>query len=367
MSIPQLLVGPGKAAVLRSVLARYRTRRPLVVATDRALRSIDAERALAGHDWQAFSDFTSNPRLDQVIEGCRTREIRQPDLILGVGGGSAMDVAKVVRLLPADPAAALAGLLGDDVHFVAENLPLLLVSTTAGSGSEVTSFATIYDADRKYSLDHPRVAAETAIVDPYLMASCPHDVTTSGLFDAVSHAVESYWSRRATDVSRALAREALTLLAPLLGESLEDPSTELRERLVAGAVAAGRAIGITRTTAAHAFAYALTIRYGIPHGVACMLNLRWLLDYNRERSDGPSRAVIDETVRLLGPAEWRMTGVIAGHLHRHGWSAELSGYGVGPADLADLVAAGMSVRGRAGNNPVDLDRDSVRQALAAVL
>ncbi|TMR25660.1 phosphonoacetaldehyde reductase [Nonomuraea turkmeniaca] len=367
MSLPELLVGPGTAAVLRTVLARYRTRRPLVVATDRALRSIDAERALAGLDWWAFSDFTSNPRLDQVVEGCRARELRQPDLILGVGGGSAMDVAKAVRLLPADPAAALAGLLGDADRFVAESLPLILVSTTAGSGSEVTGFATMYDGGHKHSLDHPRVGAETTIVDPYLMASCPHDVTTSGLFDAVSHAVESYWSRRATDASRALAREALALLSPLLGESLKDPCLELRERLIAGALAAGRAIAITRTTAAHAFAYALTIRFGIPHGVACMLNLRWLLDYNRDRSDGPSRAVIDEVVHLLGPAEGRMTGVIAGHLRRHAWPAELSGYGVGPADLADLVAAGMGVRGRAGNNPVDLDRDSVCRALAAVL
>jgi alcohol dehydrogenase len=363
----ELIVGLGKVAALEAVLARHRAQRPLLVATDRALASIEADRLLDHLSWLAFTDFTPNPRLGQVVEGCRMRETWQPDLILGIGGGSAMDVAKAVRLLPADPVRAFAGLRGDDNRFVPERLPLVLVATTAGSGSEVTMFATIFHAGRKYSLDNPRVRANTAIVDPYLAVSCSHAVTTSGLFDAVSHAVESFWSRRATGASRGLAREALTLLLPLLGESLTDPSVELRERLATGALAAGQAIAITRTTAAHAFAYALTIRYGIPHGVACMLNLRWLFDYNRERADRSVRPVIDELGDLLDPTGRPMTAVLAAHLCRHAWPAGLSGYGVAPGDIAGLVAAGMSVSSRAGTNPVDLEPDSVYPALAAIL
>src|SRR5262245_36587096 len=184
----ELIVGLGKVAALKAILARHRTRRPLVVATDRALASVEADRLLGHLPWLAFPDFTPNPQLGQVVEGCRMRDGWQPDLILGIGGGSAMDVAKAVRLLPADPGHAFAGLRGDDSCFVPERLPLILVATTAGSGSEVTAFATIYHADRKYSLDHPRVRADAAIVDPDLTASCPREVTTSGLFDAVSHA-----------------------------------------------------------------------------------------------------------------------------------------------------------------------------------
>lgn len=367
MTEPELLIGPGKAAALGVLLSRRRAGRPLLVASERALRSVGADRALAGLPWRAFSAFAPNPHLDQVVAGCRVRDAWQPDAIVGIGGGSAMDVAKAVRLLPADRAAALACLRGADGRYPADRPPLFLIPTTAGSGSEVTAFATIYDAGRKYSLDHPMVRADAAIVDPCLTASCPYEVISSGLFDAVCHAVESCWSRRATDVSRALSREAMSLLAPQLVASLDAPSLELRERLAAGALAAGRAIAITRTTAAHAFSYALTARYGIPHGVACMLNLRWLVDYNLAGSTGSSRAAVEDAVCLLGPATGEMRDVLAGHLRRHGWAAELSGYGVAADDLTGLVAAGMDARSRSGNNPVDLEGDRVRAALAAVL
>ncbi|MEU6745804.1 phosphonoacetaldehyde reductase [Spirillospora sp. NPDC046719] len=367
MTEPELFVGPGESDAVGAILARHRVRRPLLIATDRALRSIHADRALEGLEWRAFSAFTPNPLLGHVVEGCRVRDAWRPDAIVGVGGGSAMDVAKAVRLLPADPSLALAVLTGAGDRFAADGPPLFLVATTAGSGSEVTGFATIFHAGRKYSLDHSRVRADVAIVDPCLTASCPPEVVSSGLFDAVCHGVESHWSRRATDVSRRLAREALTLLVPHLGARVQDPPLEVRERLAAGALAAGRAIAMTRTTAAHAFAYALTIRYGIPHGVACMLNLRWLADYNLARSKGPARVTVEDSVLLLGSVTGRTGDLIAERLRRHTWPAELGGYGVAAKDLAGLVRAGMEVGDRAGNNPVDLEAGSVHEALEAVL
>ncbi|MGW4562794.1 phosphonoacetaldehyde reductase [Streptomyces sp. NPDC004561] len=363
-----LHLGRGAIGRLGAVLDGYGARRVLVVATPRALRSVRADVLLDGVAWLPFPAFTPNPRLTDVLAGCRLRDEWQPDLVLGIGGGSAMDVAKAVRVLPADEPGALAALRGAPAGPAGAPVPLVLVPTTAGSGSEATTFATVYAGGRKHSLDHPRVRATAAVVDPELAASCPPAVTTSCAFDALSHAIESYWSRRATGASRGLAREALEILIPLVRGDLTDPSPGERERLALGALRAGQAIDLTRTTAAHAFAYELTIRHGVPHGVACLLQLRWLFDHNRDRAGtaggGPE---IAELARLLD-VEHRAAGeMFTELLRRHGWSPRLRDHGVTAADLDSLVRAGLAAGARARNNPVALDPDAVRDALAHAL
>ncbi|MGE7385278.1 phosphonopyruvate decarboxylase [Streptomyces sp. NPDC004126] len=378
---PEIISGPGSAGRLPEVLDASGARRVLVVASDRALARSGVLGLLGDRPHRVFSGFRANPDLDDVLAGCALRDDWGPDLVLGVGGGSALDVAKMVRILPADRTAALDQLHGRAAGEVRHRVsgPLVLVPTTAGTGSEVTQFATVFDGDRKLSLDHECVTADIAVVDARLAGSCPAHVTSSCAFDALCHAVESYWARRSTPRSREHAARALRLLLPLTltgGTGITAPTAGERETLATASMEAGRAITITRTTAAHACAYALTRTYGVPHGVACLLNLQWLYAYNREHAAsgctdarGPEflaerLAELDELTGAGGAA-----GGSAAHFGRMlteaGWSNRLRDHGVPRDGLPELVAGISSVQ-RAANNPVRLDEAAVLAALESI-
>jgi phosphonopyruvate decarboxylase len=372
----EVLSGPGSSARLPLVVARYRPRRVLVVATQRGFAAAGARALLDGLECRLFSGFTPNPSLRDVLRGCRLRDRWHPDLIVGLGGGSALDTAKAIRLLPSDEERALACLAGAGDQLVPGQVPLVLVPTTAGSGSEVTRFATVFRGLEKLSLDDPRVSAEAAIVDPELTRDCPLPVTSSCAYDILCHAVESFWSRSSTDHSRALAEEALAAAIPLLHRGLRNGSPGDRAALATAATRAGQAIDLTRTTAAHAFAYRFTAQFGIPHGVACLLNLRWLFEYNaayaRSRcadergEDFCADRISDLEKRLLGAGD-NVPRVLETYLLSHGWPTRLRDYGISRGDLPVLARAGVGHRARASRNPVRIELDDVLQSLTRYL
>ncbi|MFD0425111.1 phosphonoacetaldehyde reductase [Streptomyces parvus] len=366
--------GTGTAQGLDELIERTGARRVLVVSTGSALA-----RTGFGH-WpdlpgrRVFPDFRPNPDLEDVLVGCALRDAWGPDLVVGLGGGSAMDVAKLVRALPSDRDAALACLTGGG-PLPADLAELLLVPTTSGTGSEVTQFATVFDGERKYSFDHPLAAATHSVVDPGLTETCPADVLSSCAADSLCHAVESLWARRSVPRSRFDALEALHGLAAPLAGGLKDTSLPVREELARCSLAAGRAINVTRTTAAHAFAYRLTRRYGVPHGVACLLNLQWVYAYNLERVGShcaDDRGVVHVRTQLEAVAQvWGLEprGVperLGRLLTDLGWSPRLSDYGVPAGDLRDYVEAGLGATARADNNPVHLDSAPVLRALREI-
>jgi alcohol dehydrogenase class IV len=283
---PGLHVGRGAVRRLVDTVCRLRARRVLVVhgrasyvsSGARAIVDQLADRLSLEH----FTGFRSNPTVDDVRRGVAVARTTAPDAVLGIGGGSAMDVAKAI--------AVLADQDGDPVRFLTGAAPsprrctLILVPTLAGSGSEMTQFATVYVGTRKYSLDHPTARADAALVDPDLMRSVPAAHAVAAAADAIAHAVESLWSVAATPASTTLSRRAVAVLIPAVGAGLArgsfaDPSVVAG--LAVGSALAGAAINVTRTTAAHALSYGLTSRRGLPHGAAVGVHLRWLLDHNR--------------------------------------------------------------------------------------
>lgn len=370
----EVVFGAGAVRRLDAMVDSRGARRVLVVATEGGLRRAGFGHWLDSPRHHVFSGFRPNPALEDVLAGCALRDRVAPDLVVGLGGGSAMDVAKMVRALPADGAAARA-CLGAGADPLPAAGDLVLVPTTSGTGSEVTQFATVYDGERKFSFDHPTAAATQSVVDPELTATCPAEVTTSCAMDALCHAVESLWARRSQEGSRADALRALGALTGPLGDGVKDTSAAVREQLARAAIDAGRAINVTRTTAAHAFAYRLTSRHGVPHGVACLLNLQWLFAYNTERSGthceddrGPAhvRAQLDAVAAAFGLDPVGVPGRLGELLTQSGWSSRLSDYGLTEGELPDYVAAGLGSTARAANNPVRLDESLVLRALRAV-
>ncbi len=334
-----LTVGDGGRRVLREALDAGRV---LLVASAATVARLWPDGQPPGRV-VVFSAFAPNPTIEHAVAAAAARELHCADTVVGIGGGSAMDVAKAARVLPADRAAAL------DVvarrQTVASGPRLLLFPTSAGTGSEVTSFATLYVDGRKVSLDDDRVRADGAWIDVELIRTCPPGVLFSGVLDTISHAVESLWSLRATPASRRAAVEALRLVRPVV----ERPETAtadggLRALSLAG-TSAGRAIDCTRTTAAHALAYPLTVRLGLRHGYACAVNLRWLIPH-------VSSATVDHFATPVGAeAPTRSVATAADAL------------GVAGAD--GLVTAVEKLMRRCG--PAGLPHDGISDAVVPVV
>jgi phosphonate metabolism-associated iron-containing alcohol dehydrogenase len=204
------------------------------------------------------------------------------DLLLAVGGGAAMDAAKVLAL-GLNTTAPLPLLLRQPDHYAAAALPLVCVPTTSGTGSDVTPYATLWDRDanRKRSLSHPVLQPQATWIDPVLTLSLPLRATATSGLDALAHALEAIWGRHHGPETDALAVEAAALIVRNLPTALGTPDDlGARTAMARAALAAGLAICRTQTAAAHAGSYALTLRYGIAHGHACALSLPWLLRWH---------------------------------------------------------------------------------------
>lgn len=271
-----------------------------------------------------FSEYTPNPSYDQVAAGVERYREKQCEGILAVGGGSAIDVAKCIKLfstmrpepscLDSKPSCPRSEPSCQESEFsyleqeIPENSTLLaVVPTTAGSGSESTQFAVIYKDGEKKSVDSKYALPQYVILDASSLQALPVSGKRSCAADALSHAIESYWSMNATDQSKAIARKAMKLLLTNMDAYWQNDPDACR-KILEGANLAGQAINRTRTTAAHAMCYKFTSLFGVPHGHAVMLCLPEVWQYMQEhlkdcrdvRGKAYLAATLEELAHCLG-------------------------------------------------------------------
>ena len=230
--------------------------------------------------------FESNPSLADIIEISNKYRDSSLDLIVGLGGGSAMDVAKIASV--SIPAIAkgihIDDLLKDSALFSRfKEIDCIQIPTTAGTGSEVTPFATVwdYESQQKKSLSHPVMYAKKAFIDPDFLSQVPLEVAISTGLDALNQAFESIWNVNANEFTRPLSRRAAVLALqglPVINEVPNDP--KLREKLSLASLFAGLAISQTRTSICHSISYPLTLKYKIEHGMACSFSILEVFKYN---------------------------------------------------------------------------------------
>ena len=365
------MLGAGVRDRLPSLLDSLHARKVLLVGSNRAVHHAGIAQLLSGFQTHRFSAFTPNPTIEQALECSRVRVWYQPDAIVAVGGGSSIDMGKLASALAAERSAALRQLAGAHAGLV--SVPVVALPTTAGSGSEVTSFATVYVDDKKRSLDSPHLRPLNFLYDSDLLATCKKEVAHAPAFDALCHAVESYWSTGSVARSRELACSALRLLLPSLRDGFQFDDPAFRKRVALAANLAGRAIAISRTTAAHGCAYGLTMRYGLPHGIAALVNLTWLFDYNIQK--WPSHTIDRRGVEFVRRRMFyleRMIGEFASNgspadffrmlLAREGYPQSVRDISADTRKLACVISDGLHSQ-RAGLNPVHLDAGSLQFAL----
>ena len=361
----QSFEGPGCTAELTTLLQKMELKegRLLLLVWSEKVLKLPAFARLADNGFTVCSMVfqASNPTVSQLFETYQaTREFR-PEVVVAVGGGSTMDVGK-----------SLCCLYGKDLpdedslrQLIAEKnygrpaARWIGVPTTAGTGSEVTCWATIWDPeqDAKRSVECHENYAWAALVDPELAVGMPTALAVSSALDAVAHAVESYWARGTNAVSRGLALEAIrTIMGHMDG--LLAGTMEAHDAMARGSMLAGLAFSNTKTTACHSISYPLTMHCGIPHGAAVSMLLGPVFRLNAPALDRP--APLLEALGVSGADE--LEGRIRNILYRSGQPATLQEWGAQREDLPHLAQLGMT-KGRADNNPLPIDPATILSIL----
>lgn len=282
-----------------------------------------------------------------------------PSTVVAMGGGSTIDVAKILIALQAYPcdleSGDLLSIVEEKQYVAAKDAShLIAVPTTAGTGSELTKWATIWDMvhKRKYSVEREDLYPAQAWVDPGLTVGLPEQITRSTGLDALSHAVEAYWSVKSNPIVRRLASQAIVQIRQFLERAIDNPKDmEAREGMCMGSVFAGLAFSQTRTTACHALSYPLTARYDIPHGMAVAL---WLAPVMKLNWDAiREKQLFTSAFRCSSREE------IEQWLHTLVDSSLWKEYGITQASLREIYSDNDFMKDRLGNNPVAIDLDAI--------
>ena len=280
--------GVGSINKLPEILNDFKTKKVFLVTGKQSFTESGTEskinKLLSGFEVKRFFDFDTNPKIEDIEKGLKEFKNFSPDIIVAIGGGSVIDIAKSVGILEGEDTSIEDFVLGK-TKLSDRKIPLVAIPTTSGSGSEATHFAAIGIGDTKYALAHTSLLPDVSVVDPELTYSLPTKATAETGADALCQAIESYWSINSTDESKVYAKEAMKLAYVNLRDAVLNPSEISRTAMSKASFLAGKAINISKTTACHAFSYPLTSRYKIVHGHAVALTLPEVLLYNSEVSE----------------------------------------------------------------------------------
>ncbi len=310
----------------------------LLFATLNTLKRFPAvENALHPHvNIRLYPHIEPNPRYEAVMNACGELEGHDYDHIIAWGGGSVIDFAKAFR------------------HYSKRSTPLIAIPTTAGTGSEATQFAVIYKDGVKQSIDEPSLLPECVILDSQFCENTPRRLKACCAMDAYCQAIESYWARRATEESRGYALKALNLCRECLVQAVNSNDSVANEQMLAASHFAGKAINISRTTAAHALSYKITSAYGIPHGHAVALCMTNLFPMNLRCLDDPSPLLTALGVASNGfPEHFRQL------LQQIGLETDLLSLGI---SSATAIADAVNLQ-RLANNPCPLSHTDLLRIL----
>ena len=348
-AVPRTLRGPDCLKKLPLLLDKLQIRKPLIVGgkglTARLLRAVP--QLLSS---PVFSAYHPNPDLADAVAGADLYRQQACDGLISIGGGSCMDTAKSIQaMLCAD---SMEDVLNSRLR-TDRPIPHIAVPGTAGSGSEATQTAVVYVDHRKVSLNHPLLLPTGVALDSSLLQSLPDYHRKSCALDALCQGIESFWCASANDESRVHAYLAiLGVLDNLRAYLAGDPHAA--QEMLEASYESGKAIQITRTTAAHAMSYQLTQTFGIAHGHACMLTLPELWErMNRAGDMKPVLNHLSEIMRLgnplMGPR--LLKGIL--------YDLEMEIPMIQDEETLDRLVDSVNPE-RLGNHPVALSRDDLR-------
>ncbi|MDD4149410.1 MAG: iron-containing alcohol dehydrogenase [Bacteroidales bacterium] len=285
-SIPKLIFGENSLDLLIQEIKSLQAKQAFFICDpviktlsfwDKITKKLEHE----GFKYCVFDNIISDPGYEIADDAINAAFDTKWDIIIGIGGGSALDIAKVVSvgLVTGKPCKELM----NKIELIKDGLPLILIPTTAGTGSEVTHISILSDNEEqtKNGLVSSKLYADVAILDPIITLSLPPEVTAFSGLDAIIHALEALTSRLANPLTDMLALEALRILYENIWDAFNDgQNKEARTQMLYGSMLAGKAFANSSVGAIHAFAYPIGAEYHIPHGLANSIMLASVLRFN---------------------------------------------------------------------------------------
>lgn len=370
--------GQGALAHLAEILPRYKS---ILIFNDKdgfnpcgaaGYFKALAEK-LAGRCAFQYVSYTGKALPIEDVEGkyLEVKNCGGADLIIAVGGGTVIDLAKIIAIAYSNRCESASAVLS--FPNLVNHVDLLFIPTTAGTGSEATSFAVVYKDKVKYSIDRPSLLPAYTILDPMLLRSLPAPVLHATVLDALAQAIEAIWARGSTAEAKEYAQQAVRLIL----DNIEPKNTvERLSRLQEASHLAGKAINISRTTLPHSISYPLTSYFGVPHGIAVFLTLPGAAEFNYYTTGetvqpGVNLADVEKSFSLF----FSLFGVedikglrekLGAVMTRLGFGTRLRDYGIGEGDLA-FIAGSAFTKGRIDNNPRRASGDDVLDILKEIL
>ena len=335
----------------------------------------EAIEALPIEEKVKFSDFTPNPLYEQVCNGIELLKSSNCDTILAVGGGSAIDVAKCIKLAvlaKEGNASIIPPLVSTRVACDGDILPFIAIPTTAGTGSESTHNAVMYYKGAKQTVTNDGVLPGYAVLEPSVLKTLPLYQKKCTMMDALCQGIESWWSVNSTEESYEYSRKTIELIMVNWRKYIFENDDKAATQIMLAANYGGRAINITQTTAAHAFSYKITSLYKLPHGHAVAVGLPVIWEYmiaNMDNIvDGRGKDYLIDIFTEISRAMGCENPKEAISTFRH-MMVEMELYNPVPVNKdVELKVLSTSVNHvRLKNNPVLIDGDAIKYIYKVIL
>ncbi len=374
----RVIAGAGSIEAIGGIAAEHGADSVLIV-TDRGVRNaglVERPREIlesSGIPVEVIDDTPPEPEVAHVERIFARAKGTGARMVVGIGGGSAMDVAKIVSVMLTNDVSLRQLLAGAGIG--RRGLPTLMVPTTAGTGSEVTQNAIVLvpEEESKVGIVDAKLVPDAVILDPALTLGLPPAITASTGMDALTHAIECYSSKKANPFSDTYALRAISLISGAIRRAFRDGrDMDARHDMLLGAMYGGLCIATSGTTAVHALAYPLGGKYRIPHGLSNAILLPHVMEFNMDAAEGRFRDIAAAMgLEVSGLSARRAAGRMIENLYSLNGDLEIrcdmKERGVTEADLDSLAEAASKVTRLLGNNPKPMTKSDMREIYRKLL
>jgi len=379
LNIGKIVAGAGCIAQITDIVADYEAKN-VVIITDQGVWNsglVEKPKALlegAGVNVHVINDTPPEPTVDQVNAIFQVAREFECQMIIGIGGGSSMDAAKLVSLLLTNDV-SLGELVKSTAQIKRRGVPTLMIPTTAGTGSEATPNAIVLvpEENLKVGIVSGKMVPDCVILDPTMTINLPKMITANTGMDALCHAIECYISKKANPLSDTFALKAITLISRSIRIAYNDGhNLAAREDMLLGAMFGGISIATSSTTAVHALSYPLGGKYHIPHGLSNAILLPGVMEFNLDVCVEKFKDIaVAMELDLLGcttrEAAEKMIDNLYSMIEDLDVKCDLQAKGIHETVLDDLIEAASKVTRLLDNNPKVVTKEDMRAIYKKIL
>lgn len=368
----------GSISKIKDILSIEKPNSILLITGNKSYESSGAKKniepQIQGYNVIHLNGFSMYPPKENVQEAIDIIKQNNIDFIIGVGGGTVMDISKASSIL-CNESGKLENYITGKQKPEGKNIKRLLIPTTAGTGAEITPYSSIYINTKKYSLSHPSMAPDYIILAPELTHSLNPEVTAQTGYDAFAQAIESFWSTKSTQESKEYSKKAMHLILNNLEGAVNNPNNKNRKNMLFGSYLAGKAIAMAGTTAPHVFSHSIMTNCNIPHGQAVSFTLPYFFQINENITneniqEGLKLGYVKETFSELLSELGVKNGTEARDMllnlaHKINLDRKLSSFRVKEKDL-EKILRDINLT-KLSNNPVKITREMSLDILREIL